>query len=363
LNIAFELANKKWKLGFSDGVRDKILIRNMDAGSPAQLDRLIDQAKQYFLLPDDVEIISCYEAGRDGFWLHRHLESIGVRNMVIDPSSIEVPRRKRRAKTDKLDVRKMLALLVRHNGGERRVFSIVRVPDRETEDLRRINRELDRLRRERTMHTNRIGSLLVMHNIRAVKVTAKFSEQLDRLTDYEGRPLSPNLKAELAREFERWRLVHQQILELAKYRRQQVEREDLPLMEKVRALAAIRGIGYELAWLFVVELFGWREFRNRKEVGAFVGLVGMPYSSGEIERDQGISKSGSRVLRSKAVQMAWLWLYYQPESKQAKWFKRRFAEGGRRMRKVGIVAVARRLLVELWQYLEFGAIADGVVIA
>jgi transposase len=361
LYIAFELANSKWKLAFGDGNSERIKFKNIDAGDLAQFQEAIDWARTFFKLPVNVRIFSCYEAGRDGFWLHRYLIGVSITNVVVDSASIEVSRKKRKAKTDKIDARKLLQMLVRYHSADRRIWSVVNAPPEHIEDLRRINRELDRMRKEQTMHTNRIGSLLVMFNIREVVVNRNFLQRLETLTDWRGNPLPPHLKAELGREFIRWQLVHQQILDLERRRRKIVAEGKSREMELVRRLMQLRGIGIESSWLFSVEVFSWRNFRNRKELGGFWGLCGVPFDSGDSSRDQGISKAGPRRLRAMANQISWLWMLHQPSSKQTRWFEERFAGGGTRMRKVGIVAVSRRLMIELWHYLEHGVVPEGAL--
>lgn len=359
LYTAFELADKKWKLVFSDGDMNRIRYKNIEAGVLPQMHDAIDSARSFFKLPDDCEIYSCFEAGRDGFWLHRYLTENGINNKVVDSSSIEVPRRKRKAKTDKIDARKLLMMLIRYHVGDCGIWSVVNVPPEYIEDLRRINRELDRLRKEQTMHTNRIGSQLVRFNIRDVAINRNFPKLLETLTDWNGRKLPPHLKDELSREYERWAFVHQQILELERKRKKMVAEGKGREMEQVRRFMLLCGLGIEASWLFAVELFSWRNFNNRKEVGGFLGLCSMPFDSGDSKRDQGISKAGPRRIRAMANQISWLWMRHQPASKQTQWFNERFAGGGKRMRKVGIVGVSRRLMIELWHYIEHGVVPEG----
>lgn len=359
LYMAFELADREWKLFFTDGNKER--QRSVKAGNIKKVMEEIDLAKERLRLEEDVEVVSCYEAGRDGFWLHRYLIGEGIENVVFDPSSIEVDRRKRRAKTDGIDGKKMLRVLMRYCGGEKKVCSVVRVPGVEDEDKRQLHRELETLKKERTSHSNRIGSLLKLHGISEVcPRRADFEEWLESVRLFDGSGLPGELKSRLIREFNRLQLVESQILEL-KQKRKEMLREGGE--ERISRLMALRGIGIESAWQWEREFFGWRKFRNRREVAALAGLSPTPYNSGKSRIEQGISKSGSRRVRSMAVEIAWLWMRFQPESKHTKWFQERYARGGKRMRRIGIVAVARKLLIDLWKFVEFGEVPQGAVLA
>jgi len=297
-------------------------------------------------------------AGRDGFWLHRYLIRVGIENVVVDSSSIEVNRRRRRAKTDRIDADKLLSLLIRHHQGEWGIWSVVNVPCVEAEDARRLHRELERLKRERLGHSNRIQGLLITQGSR-LEPGADFLARLERVTSWDGSALPADLKAELVREYERLKLVRDQIKTLKRTRRERLKDPQNDWQRQVLMLMALGAIGPDSAWLFVTEFYGWRDFRNGKQVGALAGLTGMPYSSGDSARDQGISKAGNRRVRAMAIEIAWLWLRWQPESALSQWFNERFAQGGKRMRRIGIVALARRLLVALWRYLEDGVMPEG----
>jgi transposase len=296
---------------------------------------------------------SCYEAGRDGFWLHRWLIEQGIDNIVVDSSSIEVNRRARRAKTDRLDGDKLLAMLLRYAGGERRVWSVVRVPTAEQEDARRAHRELGRLGQECTAHINRIRGLLVTHNLRVKYVGGRLWQ---RWWTGHAQQLAPRVRAEIERESERLSLVRKQMRAIEAEQRQALAAGSEP---QVAHLVRLRAIGISSGWVLVKELFGWRGFRNRREVAGCLGLAPSPYASGESETEQGISKAGNRRARTLMVELAWCWLRYQPESELSQWFTRRFAGGGKRMRRIGIVALARRLAIALWRYLEEGLIPQG----
>jgi len=358
LYIAFELSNSKWKLAFSDGSR--IRHKAITAGNLAQLQVEIDLAKRKFKMIEDVRVVSCYEAGRDGFWIHRYLESQGIENLVVDSASLEVNRRKRRAKTDRIDVRKLLRMLLRYWGGEKQVWSVVRVPSETDEDARHLHRGLEDLNKERTMHRNRIKEFLVLHGIKVSNPSHKrFLEQLEKLRTWDGRQVPPDLKSTIIREYERLQMVEDQIRALEREKTERLKNPDTDSLQKVVKLASLYGIGSVSSWTFVMEFFGWRQFQNRKEVGALAGLTPTPYDSGKSLREQGISKAGNQRIRALAVEIAWAWLRFQPQSNLSQWYMKRYANGGKRMRRIGIVAVARKLLIDLWRYLEYDKIPEG----
>jgi transposase len=358
LYIAFELSNSKWKLAFSDG--SKIRYKTITAGNLDQLQVEIDLAKRKFQMIEDVRVLSCYEAGRDGFWIHRYLESQGIENLVVDSASLEVNRRKRRAKTDRIDAGKLLRMLMRYWGGEKKVWSVVRVPIETDEDARHLHRGLEDLNKERTMHRNRIKGFLVLHGIKVSNPSHKrFLEQLEKLRTWDGRQVPPDLKSTIIREYERLQMVEDQIRALEREKTERLKNPDTDSLQKVVKLASLYGIGSVSSWTFVMEFFGWRQFQNRKEVGALAGLTPTPYDSGKSLREQGISKAGNQRIRGLAVEIAWSWLRFQPQSNLSQWFMKRYANGGKRMRRIGIVAVARRLLIDLWRYLEYDKIPEG----
>jgi len=354
LYMALELSNRIWRLALSDGAKRRQV--SVPAADLAKLTEAVTKAKERFRMPASARVVSCYEAGRDGFWLHRHLRSVGIENEVVDAASIEVSRRLRHVKTDRLDGDRLLAKLIRHHAGERDGWSMVHVPSIEEEDARHLHRELERLKRERLAHRLRIQSLLVTQGVR---LSVKRALRLDSLTLWDGRPLPLELKAELEREQERLGLVERQIEQLEAARRERLRSPRTAAEHRVAHLMRLGAIGPTSAWLLVMEFFAWRDFRNRREVAALAGLVGTPYNSGETERDQGISKAGNRRVRAMIVEIAWLWLRFQPGSALSQWYRARFAGGGLRMRRIGIVALARRLLIALWRYLEDGVIPQG----
>ena len=356
LFIAFELAQRHWRLAFGDGVGRPRLV-TLEAGDQVAVKEAIAKARIHFGLDEAAAVVSCYEAGRDGFWLHRWLLECGVENLIVDSGSIEVNRRQRRAKTDRLDALKLLSMLMRYMGGERRVWTVLHVPTTEQEDARRPHRERERLERERLAHSNRIRGLLMLHNIRVKTIGgAKWCQRLAALRVH----LPVQLWAELGRESERLRLVVEQLRALEAERAQSLIQAD-PAREKTVKLLELVSIGPTSAWVLAREVF-WRTLRNRREVAHCAGLAPMPYASGESAHEQGISKAGNRRVRVLTVQLAWCWLRYQPHSALAQWFNARFAGGGSRIRRIGIVALARRLLIALWRYVEYGVIPEGATL-
>ncbi len=358
LFLALELGCGQWKLGFTTGIGQRPRRRTVRTETWHRLWEEIATAKRRFGLAADAPVTSCYEAGPDGFWVHRYLTALGVRNVVVDSASIEVNRRSRRPKTDRLDVDRLLAQLVRYVGGERTALRVIRVPSEVDEQRRQLHRELRARITDRRRVMNRIGGLLATQGVRR-KVHMDFGSRLPHLQTWTGDPLPSALRRRLQREWETVELLSKHIKILEHERTESVHEGTDATVEMVRRLIALRGLGDASAWLFVMELFAWRQFTNRRQVGAITGLVPTPFKSGTIDREQGISKAGNRAVRSIAVQMAWLWVRYQPQSALTQWYAVRFARGGPRARKVGIVAVARRLMIALWRYLDAGVVPDG----
>jgi transposase len=355
LYMSLELGDRSWKLTIGDGRRGPSRY-SVEAGDTAAVLDCVAKARARCDVSAEATLHSCYEAGRDGWWLHRWLLEHGIDNIVVDSASIEVNRRARRAKTDRLDGDKLLAMLLRHHGGER-VWSVLHEPTLEDEDARRTHRELARLMHERIAHTNRISSLLVLHNLRPRIIIG--GRDWAGWWDAHGPQVPPELRAELERESVRLALVKQQIKALEAARRQALEDGKQPL---VAQLAQLRAIGTKGAWVLVKELFGWRRFANRRELAGCLGLAPTPYDSGASQVEQGISKAGNKRARALLVELAWGWLRLQPASALTQWFNRRFAAAGTRMRRVGIVALARRLAIALWRYLQHGEIPAGAVL-
>jgi transposase len=359
--MAYELGQSKWILGFTTGLGQRPRERVIAARDLGVLGAEITAAKRRFGLPPTAPVVSCYEAGRDGFWLHRALTQAGHQNYVVDSSSIEVKRRARRTKSDRLDVRKLLQMLVRYQGGEPRVWSVVRVPTVADEDRRQVHRELTTVKRDRARVTNRIKGLLATQGV-VGPVAGAFPTGLAAVRLWDGSPLPPTLRARLEREWEKVVLLTDQIRTLVALQRRQLRTATEPAVDQVRQLLHLRGLGPVSAWVMVMECFAWRRFRNRREVGALAGLVPAPYQSGGIRRDQGITKAGNRHVRHLAIELAWGWLRYQPDSALSRWYATRFGAGSSRLRRIGIVALARRLLIALWRYLETGVVPEGAVL-
>jgi transposase len=278
---------------------------------------------------------------------------------VVDSSSIEVKRRGRRAKTDRLDAGKLVSMLIRWHQGERQVWSVVQVPSVTDEDRRQLHRDLLELKAQRTQHTNRIKGLLAGCGLAPSTIDAQFPDLLAKLRLWDGQVVPAELHQRLLREHERWQLVDRQIKDLEKLRARRIRTSSDESVAKVRVLLRLRGIGANSAWLFVMEFFGWRRIRNRKQLAALAGLTPTPFTSGDSAHEQGISKAGNRRLRTMAVEIAWCWLHYQPASALSQWYAKRFAKGSSRQRRIGIVALARKLLVALWQFLNTGPVPAG----
>jgi transposase len=321
----------------------------------------IRKAKEKFALPAGAPVVCCYEAGRDGHWLYRYLTAYDMKCHEVDSSSIQVDRRKRRAKTDRLDAEQLLRMLIRYENGERNVWRVVHVPSLEDESRRHPHRELEDWKGQRLEHSNRIKGLLATVG-QDVDVDQDFPERLSPLRHWDGRALGEELTGRLLRQFEAWQFADRKVKDLENERRRQIRTGTAPWLERVRTLLRLKGIGPNSAWLFVAEVFGWRKISNAKQIGSLAGLTPTPYTSGKSEHEQGISKAGNRRLRAMAVEIAWCWVHHQPQSALSQWFLKRFGKGAR-LRKIGIVALARKLLVALWKYLERGEVPrDAMVV-
>jgi transposase len=351
LFLSLELGEGSWKLSFTSGFGQRVLRRQVRSRDTQALLAEIAGMKQRFELAAECRVVS--------FWLHRLLVAHGIENRVVDSSSIEVSRRQRRAKTDRLDGESLLDLLLRHEAGShKKVWSVVRVPSVEQEDRRHLHRELQSAKRDRTRVTNRMKGLLANHGL-TLDLKRDVPAELEALRLWDGSPLPPGLRARLVREWERVAFYTGLIERLEAERREILRRVQDPAVEQVRQLNGIRGIGTNSAWLYAMELFGWRELRTRKQVGAIVGLAPTPHRSGTQEHERGMSKSGNRHVRAMAIEIAWGWLRFQPDSALSRWYQRRFGSGSTRLRKIGIVALARKLLIALWRYLETGVLPEG----
>jgi len=357
LYLAFELSHKNWKLGFTDGRSVRARIRTIEARDFQALQRENEQAKRHFGLAESAATFSCYEAGREGFWIHRALQEKGIENVVVDSASIDVKRRKR-AKTDRLDAESLVRKLVRYRRGEHDVWSVVRVPSPEAEDARQMHREIGVLQQEEQQHRMRIQSLLYTQGI-VLPVNVKLMRDLDELRCWNGQPLAPDLRERMRREYARYQKAHHDLKALRRQQHERLKQQQTPALERIQLLQKLCGIALTSSWVFVMEIFGWRKFANRRELAGALGLAPMPYQSGESAREQGISRAGNRRVRAMAIEIAWAWLRYQPDSDLSQWYQRRFAAGGKRVRRIGIVAMARRLMIDLWRYLEEGIVPPG----
>jgi transposase len=359
MHMAFELGANEWKLAFTTGPAQQPRLKTIAAGDLKALAAEIAKAKKRFGLAAEAPVKSCYEAGRDGFWLHRYLLTQGIDNVVVDSASIEVNRRQRRAKSDRLDAVKLVGMLLRYHSGERKVWSVVRVPTVADEDRRQLHREVEALKDERTGHVNCLKGLLASQGLALGQIDETLPERLAAARLWDGRALPADLQARLRREWERWRFVDRQIKEVDSERRRRIRQDDTPQVAGVRQLLGLTGVGINGAWLLEYEVFAWRKFSNRKQVGALAGLTPTPFASGESWREQGISKAGNRRLRKMLVELAWCWLRWQPSSALSQWYERRFGGGQARLRKIGVVALARKLLIALWKYRQEGEVPAG----
>ena len=360
LYMAMELSNSKWKLGFGNGA--KLRRKTIDARDRQRCLEEVALAKVKLKLPEDAAVVCCFEAGRDGHWIYRWLESEGFEVLEIDSSSIETARGRKHVKTDRIDVEKLLDLLIRYDCfGLRQAFRVVRVPSVAAEAGQRLHREDEYLLKQRTRIGNRIKGLLVAQGLTEVPLRGDFVSYLERVRLWNGEGLTAELKTELKRLHAQYAVFDCQLRELASAYTQELL-SDTPLAEKRRRLERLKSMGPKTSRILSAEVFGWRTFANSKQVGAFAGLTPTPSQSGDSDTEQGISKAGNRRVRRVMIELAWLWLRWQPDSALSQWFNRRFAHGSKRMRRIGIVAVARKLLIALWHYVEQGVIPEGAVL-
>jgi transposase len=360
LLLAFELGERTWKLGFTVGRGQRPRVRTISAGA---LDRLTDEiarAKVRFGLPEAAAVVSCYEAGREGFWLHRYVVAQGWTNYIVDSSSIEVNRRARRAKTDGLDLAGLLGLLERYVQGERRVWHVVRVPTVAEEDARHLHRLRETLQQERTRLINRLHGLLTTQGL-TVPLHVDFLDRLAAARGWDGTPLPAGVQQRLRFVWAQLTFLNAQLAEVDAARAALVVDPQTAPGRCVAQLQLLHGIGSVGAWSLTTEIFGWRQIRNGRELGALVGVVPTPYQSGATSHEQGITRAGNRHVRRMIVQLAWSWLRYQPTSALSRWYRARFGHS-RRLRRIGIVALARKLLIAWWRYLETGTRPDGAIL-
>jgi transposase len=359
--VAIELSQKSWLITLHSADRDRISRHKLEGGDHAGLLALIGQvgARVTGKLGSVPRVMSCYEAGYDGFWLHRLLEAAGITNFVFDAASIAVEQRARRAKTDRIDGELLLRTLMAHSRGEPRVVRIVRVPSMEQEDARRVSRERDRLVTEQTAHTNRIKALLRLLGMAVGNPRRRdWLAWLERQRDWQGQPVPPHLLAEARREHARLMLVREQLAALEQAQATQACAVPAAMAERRDLLQRLKALGPAFTGTLVGEMF-YKDFRNRREVASYSGLAPSPWRSGGIDREQGISKAGNRRARQKAIELAWLWLRHQPDSALSRWFRTRTANAGKRAKRIAIVALARKLIVALWRYLTTGLVPEG----
>jgi transposase len=361
--VALELSKSTWLLASQSSPSGKTSLHRLEGGDIVGLLALLRrlQTRERSGAPNEVQIVVGYEAGYDGFWLHRRLTAEGMTCQVMDPGSLQVNRRARRAKTDRLDAAMLLRALMAWWRGDRAACHMVQVPSIEREDARRTHRERQRLIAERVQHVNRVKGLLASQGIDDFQPLRQNRWQsLSELRTGDGHELPARLRRELEREFKRLELVLEQIA-VVEAERDAAVTEPVPEdadAEKIACLAQLGGLGTETATILVREAL-FRPFVTRKEVAAYAGLTPCPFDSGQRQRDQGISKAGNPLLRKTMIELAWLWLRYQPESALARWFHERVGPARGRIRKINAVALARKLLVALWRYLTTGVVPEG----
>ena len=358
--IAIELSQKTWLVTLHSPDRDRISRHKLEGGDHTGLLALIDKvrARATEKLGSAPRVVSCYEAGYDGFWL-RLLEAAGITNFVFDAASIAVEQRSRRSKTDRIDGELLLRTLMAYLRGEPRVVRIVRVPSVEQEDARRASRERDRLVQEQTAHTNRIKALLRLVGLAVGNPRRRdWLAWLERQRDWQGQPVPPHLLAEVKREHARLMVLREQLAALEQAQAAQDVTVPAPMVERRSQLQRLKALGPAFCTTLVNEVF-YKDFRNRREVASYNGLAPSPWKSGGIDREQGISKAGNHRARQKAIELAWLWLRHQGDSALSCWFRTRTANAGKRARRIAIVALARKLIVALWRYLTTGLVPEG----
>jgi transposase len=358
--LALELSRSTWLVALRRPGTEKTVLHRLNGGDTTGLLAFIaeQRTRAEARLGAAVEVISCFEAGRDGFWLHRLLLANGVASHIVEPTSILVSRRARRAKTDRLDAEGLLRVLTAFHRGDRQVCSVLRVPSPEEEDAKRPHREREHLVQERVRIENRIESLLFTQGIRERPSLRTWERDLAALQTADGRALPPNLRAELDRLRHRLVLTRELIREIEAEQAERAAAAPEEAGQKATALARVRGIGEIFAAVLTREVF-YRRFDNRRQLGSYVGVAPMPHQSGAMDRDRRISRAGNPRARKALVQLAWLWLRYQPGSALAGWFRDRVGGLAGRTRRIAIVAMARKLLVALWRYVETGVVPEG----
>ena len=358
--MAIELSKTSWVVGMLTPLSNKISLRSIPCGAVEKLMAIVDQTTNRVIQATGgpVQVVSCYEAGYDGFWLHRFLAAHRIINHVLDAASLLVNRKARRAKTDRLDAEKLVRVLMAYWRGEPKVCSIVRPPSVEDEDAKRLHRERQFLMKERVQHIGRIKGLLAAQGVYDFRPERKdWRNRLAEIRTGDGRPLPSRLKAEIDRQCQRLALVDTMLKEIDQQRDAAVESKSAPseTVVRIQRLTHLKGIGPQIATVLGTEIF-YREFANRRSLGSYLGLTPSPFKSGGMDRDLGISKAGNPRGRTTMIELAWLWLRYQPGSKLARWFEQRTNGLKGRVRRIAIVAVARKLAIALWRYVETGLI-------
>jgi transposase len=354
LYVAFELGQRHWKLAMTSGFGVTAWIRTVAGGDLGAVERVLREGRRRFGVAMTARVVSCYEAGRDGFWIHRALTARGVQNRVVDSASIEVNRRARRAKTDRLDAVKLVQMLVRACYGESRVWSEVRVPSVADEAVRQVSRERTALTREQTRLVNQMRGWLATWGAQLPR--RRGGDWWARVRDWAGAALPAPLQARLARAEARRHALAAQLAEIETGQAQAVTAA--APTSAVRQLVRLKGVATTGASVLVDEGLVWRAFRNRRQIGGLLGFAPTPYDSGKTRREQGISRAGNARLQATSVQLAWNWVRWQPASPLTQWFHARFAKG-KRARRIGIVAVARKLVIALWRYVTTGCLPEG----
>ena len=363
--VAIELSGKEWLSALQSPRQEGASRHKLRPADALGLWAVVERERAALLRGGygAVRVVSCYEAGRDGFWLHRFLVAQGAESWVVDPGSVLVNRRARRAKSDRLDVEGLLRLAMRYDAGDRHLGRMVVVPSVAEEDARRPGRERRRLLSERTAHNNRIQGLLATHGIYCYRpLRADRLGRLAALRCADGQPLPVHVRDEIVRQLDRLDFVNAQIAALEKQRAADIAAApaDDGAVRQLKALLRLRGFGMEFSSMLVREVY-YRQFANRRRVASYVGLTASPFRSGTTNHEQGIAKAGNRRARSTAIELAWLWLRHQPDSALSRWFHARL--GGtksRRLKRILIVALARKLVVALWRYLTTGLLPEGV---
>ncbi len=360
--VSIELSVASWLVAARLPNTEKLRLHRLEGGDTAALLRVIAEVRSRASakLGGPADVACCFEAGRDGFWLHRLLTAHGVVAYVLEPTSILVNRRARRAKTDRLDAEGMLRVLAAWLGGDRQVCSMVRVPSPDEEDAKRPHREREHLVQDKLRIENRIEALLFTQGIRGRPSLRSWERDVAELRTGDGRALPQLLRIELDRLRRRLTLVLELICELEADRAKILEETEAAdtVVSKIIALQRIRGVGENFAAVLVREVF-YRSFANRRQLASYVGITPMPYQSGGMDRDRNISRAGNPRARTTMIQLAWLWLRYQPDSALATWFRERVGTLKGRTRRIAIVAMARKLLIALWRYVETGVVPDG----